>query len=707
MGVLESSTDALAASNGSQVGYSSKNTDSESTVSSEVEPRGTWGGKIEFLLSCVGYAVGLGNVWRFPYLAYRNGGGAFLIPYLIMLLICGVPLFFMELAFGQFASLGPITMWRAVPLFKGVGWGMIVVSFMVGIYYNVIISWTLYYFFASMTSQLPWELCNEWWNTALCANIRGKTENSNETILHNFTGPSNINSYLKTGLNSSYTDDHWITNISHIGSQMADYGVQCLSKMVEGESGVEEMTSECNISQYPISDLWHFNVKLVSPSEEYWDRRVLRRSESINETGSVQWDLALCLLLAWIVIFLCLIKGVKSSGKVVYFTATFPYIVLTILLIRGCLLEGASDGIKFYVTPQWDRLSDAKVWKDAATQIFYSLGVGFGGLQVMSSYNKFNNNCLLDAVSVSFINCCTSVYAGFAIFSVIGFVAYRTGVDVQDAATSGPGLAFVAYPEGISQMPVAPLWAILFFFMLFTLGLDSQFAMMEAVISGLVDEFPVLASGSFRFAKYKYAKIPKKICFTGGLCLFMFIVGLPMSTNAGVYWFQLLDWYSASHCLLVIVFFELVGLVYVYGWRQFISDIELMVGQKSLGYWMYFIVCWLVLSPAGILFILVFASYDYEAVSYNGVEYPAWAESLGWLVALSSMLMIPLWACVVYCQKSNHFEYIKMGITSEPNWGPALEENRENTKYETKPDSEMVHMPSNGNGAANVDNTHL
>lgn len=150
--------------------------------------------------------------------------GAFLIPYAIMLLICGIPLFFMELAFGQFASLGPISMWRAVPLFKGkcichhalgslsptknsmssifevmfsmfdtklteacmvlplnilalcsgVGWGMIVVSFMVGIYYNMIIAWTLYYFFASMTKQLPWELCREWWNTPLCANIRGQ-----------------------------------------------------------------------------------------------------------------------------------------------------------------------------------------------------------------------------------------------------------------------------------------------------------------------------------------------------------------------------------------------------------------------------------------------------------------------------------------------------------------------------------------------------
>ena len=81
--------------------------------------RGNWGHKLDFLLSCVGYAVGLGNLWRFPYLCMRNGGGAFLIPYFIFLLLCGIPLYFLELAFGQFASCSPLTIWSVCPLFKG------------------------------------------------------------------------------------------------------------------------------------------------------------------------------------------------------------------------------------------------------------------------------------------------------------------------------------------------------------------------------------------------------------------------------------------------------------------------------------------------------------------------------------------------------------------------------------------------------------
>lgn len=104
--------------------------------------------------------------------------------------------------------------------------------------------------------------------------------------------------------------------------------------------------------------------------------------------GPPRWQLVLCLLLAWIIAFLCVIKGIQSAGKVVYFTAIFPYLILIALLVRGVTLEGSTEGILFYITPEWDRLAEPAVWGDAASQIFYSFGIACGSLVTLASYNK-------------------------------------------------------------------------------------------------------------------------------------------------------------------------------------------------------------------------------------------------------------------------------------------------------------------------------
>ena len=134
-------------------------------VQGEEVKRETWGGKAEFLLSCIGYCVGLGNVWRFPYLAYKNGGGVFFIPYFIMLFFCGIPLFMAELALGQYSAQGTLAVWKCIPAFKGIGIGMIVVSFLVMIYYNIVIAYSMHYLFSGFQKILPWTKCNGWWNS--------------------------------------------------------------------------------------------------------------------------------------------------------------------------------------------------------------------------------------------------------------------------------------------------------------------------------------------------------------------------------------------------------------------------------------------------------------------------------------------------------------------------------------------------------------
>lgn len=123
-------------------------------------PRESWDSKLTFLLATVGYAVGLGNVWRFPYLAQKNGGGAFLIPYFVMLAIEGIPIFYLELAIGQRLRKGAIGVWHQVsPYLGGIGISSAVVSFNVALYYNSIIAWCLFYFAQSFQAELPWSEC--------------------------------------------------------------------------------------------------------------------------------------------------------------------------------------------------------------------------------------------------------------------------------------------------------------------------------------------------------------------------------------------------------------------------------------------------------------------------------------------------------------------------------------------------------------------
>ncbi|XP_062570938.1 sodium- and chloride-dependent glycine transporter 1-like [Saccostrea cucullata] len=570
--------------------------------------RGNWSGRLDFLLSCVGFAVGLGNIWRFPYLCYQSGGGAFLIPYVIFLILCGIPLFFLEISYGQFASLSPITVWKISPLFKGVGYGMVIISGIVCVYYNIIITWTIYFLYHSFKAVLPWSTCDNKWNTENCY-IRG------ESILPNAT----INATL--GYNA--TD----VNITDF-----------------------EMIKNKSLSEHK-----------VTASEEFWQNEVLQITEGIENLGVVRWELLICLAIAWIVVFLCLCKGVKSSGRVVYVTATFPYLVLIILFIRGVTLPGAGAGIYFYLVPEWEKLATFKVWGDAAVQIFYSVGMAWGGLITMASFNKFNNNCYRDAMIVPLINCGTSVFAGLVIFSVLGFMSYETGVDIDKVVTQGPGLTFVAYPEAVSKLPISPLWAVLFFLMLFTIGLDSQFGMFETMTSAFVDEFPGLLKN-------------RKVLFTAFFCFIEFLLGIPCIMEGGIYVLQIMDWYCATFSLMLLSLTECVVIAWIYGADRFYKDIELMIGYQPGIWWK---ICWKFITPITITFIWLFSVTQLSPVTYGDYEYPDGAIVFGWMLGLVSLVPVPVCALIaILREEGNLLQRIKKLVHHTDDWGPAVEKHR-------------------------------
>ncbi|NXJ08050.1 SC6A7 protein, partial [Odontophorus gujanensis] len=524
-------------------------------------PRHTWAGKHTFLLSCLGYCVGLGNVWRFPYLCYRNGGGVFLIPYFLMLLLVGLPLFLMELSLGQYGAAGPITVWKCCPILQGIGVGMLVVSSLVSIYYNVIIAWAFYYLGSSFQSPLPWS-CDAPRNAELCQNTSGSTTHA-------------------------------------------------------------------------------------SASEAFWNEQVLgvTHSSGLEDPGPVQWRLALCLLAAWVVVFLCMLGGIRSSGKVVYVTATFPYLILLILLIHGATLPGSLDGVRFYLASDWSKLMSAQVWSDAASQIFYSLGIGFGGLLSMASYNKLDNNVIRDTLLITVGNCCTSFFAGFAVFSVLGHMALKKNVPVGSVADSGPGLAFVAYPEALSLLPGSPFWSILFFLMLFMLGVDTLFGNIEAITTAIVDEFPALREWR------------RKTTLLGVLCFSFFLLGLLLVTQGGIFWFTLVDTYSTGFGLIIITLLMCVGIDFCYGIERFCQDIVTMICRCPPWYGRmlcFFKVCWVFFTPCLLLFTLIYTFLEMYSVPlhYGTYEFPAWGTSLGVCMGVLSCVHVPMWAAAAVCSQT-------------------------------------------------------
>ncbi|XP_041808355.1 sodium- and chloride-dependent neutral and basic amino acid transporter B(0+) [Chelmon rostratus] len=568
--------------------------------------RGNWASKKEYILSTIGYAVGLGNIWRFPYLAYKNGGGAFLIPYFVMLVVTGIPLFFLESAFGQFCSQGPINIWRSVPILQGVGIAMVLVTLIVSIYYNVIIAYSLYYMFASFQSPLPWASCFSWADSN-CSDT--------PTVYCNVSGV----------LVANWTQEN----------------------------------STCSSSDT-------IAVPVQSPSEQYWDRVALQRSSGLDETGPVVWHLALCLLLSSMLVAAALIRGIKSSGKVVYFTATFPYVVILILLIRGVTLEGARDGIEFYIGSQSNltKLTEAQVWKDAATQTFYSLSIGWGGVMTLASYNNFHNNVFKDSFIVTLTNAGTSVLAGFAIFSILGHMAHIYKMPVGEVVKEGFGLAFIAYPDALSKLPISPLWSILFFFMLLTVGLDSQFAGIEVITTCLLDAFP-------KIFKSKHALL------TLTTSSILYLLGLPCVTRAGIYWVTLIDQFVASWVLLFLALLEIIGVCYIYGGNRFIKDIEMMLGNKSFAFWLWWRACWFFLSPCIIVVILVWSLMTFTPPSYGAVQFPDWGLALGWCMTVFILLWIPVTAVYKLIRaEGNPWKRLKSLCSPSEEWHPYLDVHR-------------------------------
>jgi NSS family neurotransmitter:Na+ symporter len=488
--------------------------------------RERWDSRAAFILAAIGSAIGLGNVWRFPYIAFKNGGGAFLVPYFFALLTAGIPVLILEMAIGQqFQAAAPGALRKAKPWFEWVGWFAILVALVITFYYCVIMAWSVNYLVYSLTMK-------------------------------------------------------W--------------------------------------ASYPGGESAFFN--------EY----VLRKTDGPANLGGVSIPLLISLAITWIAIFLCVRKGAESVGKVVWVSVTLPIVLLVIMFIRGVTLPGAMDGIRMYLTPDWSALLNPSVWAAAYGQIFFTLSVGFGVMSAYASFRPRRTDITNSSFMTGLSNSGVEFFAGFAVFSVVGFMAMQLNVPINGMeeagyGISGPGLAFVTYPKAISMLPALPqLFGVLFFLMLFSLGIDSAFSLTEAASVAIADKF-----------KFNRFRVNVVICIIG------FLGGILFTTGAGLFWLDIIDHWMNQYGLVVVSFLECVFLGWFFNLKWLQNEIDKHGEVKTRGWWIIMVkyVTPIVLGFVIVTFLIQELKNPYE-------DYPMWALAVGgWgltglLIVLSVILSI-------------------------------------------------------------------
>ncbi len=479
-----------------------------------------WTSRTIFLFAAIGSAVGLGNVWRFPYLAHKYGGGAFLIPYLSALFILGIPLLILEFAIGQKLQKGAIDAFRTVNhRLRGIGFGAVFSGFVVVVYYAVVMAWCLHYFVNSFQADLPW----------------------------------------------------------------------------------------------------------AGDAKGYFFNSVLQITDNIGTIGGINWPIFSALFVIWAIIYFSVWGGVKSVGKVVSITMPLPIILLIILFIRGITLDGSFSGIYYYINPDFKALYDPEIWLAAASQIFFTLSLGFGIMVAYASYNKETQDVAADAYTTAITNSAISLFAGFVVFAVLGYMAASTGVNVEEVVASGPGLAFVVFPEALSLMPWAPFFSAIFFLTLLLLGIDSAFSLVEAVNTVIVD---------------RMGHVPvKRVAFY--VCTLAFLMGSIFTTGAGLYFLDIVDHFVTNFGLVLVGIFECIAVGWIYKADKLRAYIN-KVSWRNTGRW-WNVTIKFIIPP--ILILLVIIQF-FKEIKTNYEGYPDWAIAIGWGVVVVPLLIAVILAII-------------------------------------------------------------
>jgi neurotransmitter:Na+ symporter, NSS family len=455
--------------------------------------RENWGSRAGFVLAAIGSAVGLGNLWGFPYKLYAYGGGAFLVPYIAAMLVIGIPILILEFSLGHLAQrAAPDAFARAGRRKEAVGWWGILLGFLIITYYPVVLAWCLGFFVQSVQGivwnhgELPW-------------------------------------------------------------AGMGPEGVQAAKTFFNGQ----------------FLNLW--GADATGPG---W------------ALGSLQPGVVFALVLVWGLMFLCIFRGVNIVSKVVLWTVPLPWLMLLILTIRGLTLPGATGGLAYYLSPDWSELLKPTTWRFAFGQVFFSMSLAFGVMITYASFLHRKSDINNNAAIIGLGDLGTSFVAGIAVFATLGAMAFATqqaavaqgdpslAMGVRTVVDAGPGLTFVAFPYALAQLPHSAWFAMIFFFALITLGIDSAFSITESILASIVDK-----TGWNRTATL------------WGLSFVGLAAGLVYTSRGGMNWLGTIDGFvNGPWGIALLGLLECV----VLGWMFRLSRLRLHANERSdwkLGVW--------------------------------------------------------------------------------------------------------------------------
>lgn len=469
------------------------------------QARGTFTNRRVFMLAAIGSAVGLGNIWRFPYVAYENGGGAFLLPYLVALLVAGLPFLLLDYAIGhRYRGSAPLSFRRlGGATAETIGWWQVGICAVIAIYYAVIIAWALRYTFFSFDQA---------WGDA-----------PDEFLFGDFL-------------------------------QVADPGI------------------------------------------------------GLDFVAGVFWPLAL----VWLVVIAVMVAGVQK-GIGALSVVFIPVLVIAFLALVGqsLFLDGAGAGLDALFTPNWDALTNTGVWAAAFGQIFFSLSVGFGIMITYASYVGRKTDMTGSGMVVGFANSSFELLAGIGVFAALGFMAQANGVAVDEVATDGLGLAFIAFPTIISQAPAGALIGVLFFGSLVIAGLTSLVSVIEVVISAVRDKLDLSRATAALIVGVPAAAI--------SLVGFATTTGVPILDTA--------DYFINRFGILLVAVVSMLAVTWVYRDLDPLRDHLNAISSVPLGSWWKALVG--VVAPAALTFVLVDEFRTVIAEPYG--DYPAWLlNTFGW-----------------------------------------------------------------------------